>query len=108
MIFKNNDTRLEKPYDTRICRNMIITWTTLSGFYCALRKSEDLSPSSACFLPKLFEGFFDLRAVRFLGARSHQGLSDDPTLGVHKNGGGNGLHILIAEARAEGRCAERS
>jgi hypothetical protein len=30
MIFKNNDTRVEKPYDTRICRNMIITWATLS------------------------------------------------------------------------------
>jgi hypothetical protein len=29
MILKNNDTRVEKPYDTRICRNVIITWATL-------------------------------------------------------------------------------
>jgi transposase len=31
MIFKNNDTRVEKPYDTRIYRNVIITWATLSN-----------------------------------------------------------------------------
>ncbi|MDR2527930.1 MAG: hypothetical protein LBD04_02785, partial [Synergistaceae bacterium] len=36
MIFKNNDTRVEKPYDTRICRNMIITWATLSLFQTRL------------------------------------------------------------------------
>jgi hypothetical protein len=32
IIFKNNDVRVEKPYDTRICRNMIITLATLSNF----------------------------------------------------------------------------
>jgi hypothetical protein len=40
MIFKNNDTRVEKPYDTRICRNMIIIWATLSIIIVAATQLE--------------------------------------------------------------------
>ncbi|MDR2527747.1 MAG: hypothetical protein LBD04_01840, partial [Synergistaceae bacterium] len=65
MIFKNNDTRVEKPYDTRICRNMIITWATLSeeniAVWLKISKSSvgtlwKRFRDTNCFLPKIYTG----------------------------------------------------